>query len=295
MPQKNAGFFKFKTGEVELISVTDGYGKFAPVQPIFAPFANAEEVKNLLNDNFLPADGVEIAFNTLVIRKENEIIIFDTGCGQNFGPNSGKLTDSLISAGIEPSAVTAVILTHAHPDHIGGLADKDGLLTYPNAAVYISKAEYDFWTAPEPDFSKCKADAGFTGMLTGIARRNLEAAKDKLQFFNDRDVLFDCVKVQIVPGHTPGHTISHISTGDGELIHMGDITHDATLLLSHPEWGVALDTDFEAAGIARRKTLAELAESRMQIFSLHLPWPGIGHIKAKGEGFEWLPQAFMTT
>jgi glyoxylase-like metal-dependent hydrolase (beta-lactamase superfamily II) len=290
----NAGFLKFKTGKMELLAVTDGHSKFSPVQSIFAPLADADEVAKLLRDSFLPVDGVEIALNTLVIKKESEIIIFDTGCGHHFGPASGKLAGNLGSAGIEASAVTAVFLTHAHPDHIGGLTDKDGNLTYPNATVYISKIEYDFWTSAEPDFSRCKADKGFIGMMAGIARQNLEVAKDKLRFFNDGDILFGCVQVLVIPGHTPGHAISYIATEEGDLVHMGDITHDATLLLSNPEWGVVLDTDFETAGIARRKTLAQLAEGRKQIFSLHLPWPGLGHIRTKGDGFEWVPQAFMT-
>lgn len=293
-PIRNAGFFKFKKGEFEFLSVTDGHSKFTPVQRVFAPLANREDVCKLLSDNFQPDDSIDIAYNTLVMKKEEEVIIFDTGCGHNFGPDSGRLAENLSSAGIEPSAVTSVFLTHAHPDHVGGLTDNDGKLIYHNATVYICKAEYDFWTSDKPDFSKCKADQGFIDMMIGIARRNLQAVHNKLSFFDDGDVLFGCVKAQIIPGHTPGHTISHISTIDDELIHMGDIAHDATLLFSNPEWGVVLDTDFEATGIARRKTLSELAKSRKQIFSYHLPWPGIGHIREKGTRFEWIAQTFMT-
>jgi len=291
---KNSGFVKFKTGKIELLAVTDGHTKFAPVQPIFAPGAKPDEINKILSDNFLPGDGIDVAYNTLVLRKGEEVVLFDTGCGHHFGPTSGKLADNLQAAGIEPASVTAVLLTHAHPDHIGGLTDKDGKLIYPNATVYISKAEYDFWTGSQPDFSKCKADKGFTDLMISIAKPNLQAAKDNLRFFNDGDLLFDCVKVQVVPGHTPGHTLSHISIEDEELIHMGDISHDATLLLTHPEWGVAFDTDFDAAAKARRLILSDLAEGRKNIFSFHLPWPGLGYIRKKGDGFEWVARPFST-
>jgi glyoxylase-like metal-dependent hydrolase (beta-lactamase superfamily II) len=130
--------------------------------------------------------------------------------------------------------------------------------------------------------------------MIGIARQNLQAAKEKIRFLNDGDLLFGCVKTQIVPGHTPGHTLSHILADDEELIHMGDISHDAALLLTHPEWGVAFDTDFEAAAKARRQILADLTQSRKKIFSFHLPWPGLGHIRKKEDAFEWVAQAFST-
>jgi glyoxylase-like metal-dependent hydrolase (beta-lactamase superfamily II) len=291
---KNSGFVRFNSGKIELLAVTDGHSKFSPVQPTFAPIAKADEVNKVLSENFLPNDGIDIAFNTLVLKKDGDTILFDTGCGHHFGPNSGQLASNLRLAGIEPSAVTAILLTHAHPDHIGGLTDKNGNLIYPNAIVYIAKAEYDFWTSPLPDFSKCKADKGFTDMMVGIARQNLQAAKEKIRFFNDGDLLFGCVKTQIVPGHTPGHTLSHIFIDGQELTHIGDISHDAALLLSHPEWGVAFDTDFETAALARRQILTELAENRTRIFSFHLPWPGLGHIRKKADAFEWVAQAITT-
>jgi glyoxylase-like metal-dependent hydrolase (beta-lactamase superfamily II) len=292
---ENAGFFRFMVGELQLLIITDGHGLFKPAQPVFAPGINPDEIGKLLNDNFLPEGTVDIAFNVLVLKKEKELILIDTGCGSNFGPQAGKLPGNLRLAGIDTADVTAILLTHAHPDHIGGLLNKDGTPVFPNAVVYMAEPEFNFWMNGNPDFSKSKfPDKGATLSWVKLARESMEAYKSRLKFIKNRDVLFGCIKTRIVPGHTPGHTLIQIFSGNEELVHMGDTAHDHVILLSHPEWGVGFDTDFGQAAAARKKILGELAEDRKLVFSCHLPWPGLGHIRRKKTGFEWVVRAIAT-
>ena len=291
----NAGYLGLPFGDIEILVVTDGHGLFKPAQPMFAPGIPADAFEALLQHNFLPAGAVDIAFNVLVAKTGKDIILFDTGCGPNFGPQSGKLPDNLRAAGIDPADVTAILLTHAHPDHIGGFLDKEGRAVFPHAAVYISTAEYDFWTGERPDFSKSKfTDRAATSSWVALAAKGFAAYRDRLHFFRDGDMLFDGIRARVVPGHTPGHTLFTITSGSESIIHMGDTAHDHVVLLSHPEWGVGFDTDFVQAAQARRKLLEELALGRHRIFSCHLPWPGLGHVRAKDKGYEWVVQAFAT-
>lgn len=292
----NAGFFRFQVGDLELLTITDGHGLFKPAQPIFAPGIDPNDINNILKENFLTEDAVDIAFNVLVLKKGKDLILFDTGCGTNFGPASGKLVANLKLAGINAADITAIVLTHAHPDHIGGLLDANGKQVFTNAKVYIAEAEYNFWiSSGEPDFSKSKfPDKKATASWVQLARTNLGAYKPRLHFFKSGDVLFDCIRTRVVSGHTPGHTISEIFSGNEALLHMGDIAHDHVILLAHPEWGVGFDTDFEQAATARKATLSELADRRVEVFSVHLPWPGLGHIRRKNTGFEWVERAIAT-
>lgn len=289
------GYFPVPFGDIELLIVTDGHGLFKPAQPIFAPGIPATAFEAVLKDNFLPAGAVDIAFNVLVIRTGDDIILVDTGCGASFGPDSGRLPDNLRAAGIDPGEVTAILLTHAHPDHIGGLLDKEDQPVFPHASLHIAAPEYDFWTGAAPDFSKSKfPDPGATAFWVQLATKGLAAYRGRLHLFHDGDQLFDIVYARIVPGHTPGHTLFTISSGNESIIHMGDISHDHVVLLAHPEWGVGFDTDFEVAAQARRNILGELATGRHRTFSCHLPWPGLGYIRPRDKGFEWVVQPFAT-
>jgi len=291
----NTGYFGFEFGEMELFVVTDGHGMFKPAQPIFAPGVDAAAFEEVLHHSFLPAGAVDIAFNVLVIKTGKDIILFDTGCGANFGPQAGKLPEHLRAAGIDPSQVTAIIMTHAHPDHIGGFLDAAGRVVFPGASVYVAAAEYDFWTGEHPDMSRSRfPDQTVAASWIALARKGFAAYRDRLHFFHDGDQLFEGIRARIVPGHTPGHTLFTITSGGESIVHMGDTAHDHVILLSHPEWGVGFDTDFEKAAQARRMILEELAAGRQRIFSCHLPWPGLGHVRAKGNGYEWVVQAFAT-
>jgi len=292
---KNAGYFCSQLGEMELLVVTDGHGMFKPAQPMFAPGIPTVDFEAILQQNFLPPGVVDIAFNVLVIKKGKDIILFDTGCGANFGPQSGRLPDNLRAAGIDPAEVTAILLTHAHPDHVGGMLDKEGHPVFPHAAVYVAALEYDFWTSGKPDFSKSRyTDHTATAFWVALATKGFAAYRDRLHIFHDGDRLMEGIRARVVPGHTPGHTLFTISSGEETIVHMGDTAHDHVVLLSHPEWGVGFDTDFEEAAQARRKILGELAAGRQRIFSCHLPWPGLGHIRARDKGYEWVEQAFAT-
>lgn len=289
---KASSFHKFQLGKLDLFVVSDGHIFFDHVQPDFAPGIAPDKVTKALEDDFLSTKQIDLAINILVIKSGQRTILIDSGCGYHFGKSSGWLPENLMAAGIKPGNVTDVILSHAHPDHLGGLVSKDGKLVFPKADIHISSIEKDFWLSTNPDFSKSKVKPELAAFVTKIARDTLQSLKSKLRFFNDGDNLLDCIRVKLAPGHTPGHTVVNVFSGEDELFHVADLVHSATLVVAHLDWGFEGDSDFDLAIVTRKKVLQELAEGRKMIFSSHLPWPGLGHVRKHNDGFDWVQTTF---
>lgn len=286
------GYIKFRLGKLELLIVTDGHILISPAQPIIAPGIAKEKVKVAMMDNFMLSDIVDAAINLLVIRKENKIIVVDTGSGTAIGDQAGKFLENLISAGIKPEDVTDIFITHLHVDHIGGILDTAGQRVFQNANYHLPQLEYDFWMSENPDFSKSKNTDPNTGSVI-LARSVTAAIKDKLKLFTFGETLFGCIKTELAEGHTPGHPVFTIFSEDQEMRHIVDTVH-TSLLLSHPEWGTEWDIHFEKGVTTRQRILQEQAMSKGLTMSCHLPWPGLGYIVKKDEGFDWVPMFFST-
>ncbi|MFB6455878.1 MBL fold metallo-hydrolase [Chitinophaga sp. Hz27] len=286
-------FHQSKLGDLELYTVTDGFVHFPHIQPDFAKGVPRKEVDELLIKNFRSVNEMDLGINILLIKRQDKFILIDTGVGGAFGKDSGWLQSSLADAGISPNSVSDIVISHGHPDHIGGVLNSDGQLAFPNATIHISRIEYDFWMAPTQDFSKSTFEnKELLHTFTLATQKTLTTIKPKLHLFEDGDKLLDCIRLELAPGHTPGHTVTHIFSKGEEVAHIADLVHSDVLLFPHPEWGFNGDTDLQQAAATRRKVLANLAEKGTKVFAYHLPWPGVGHVRKNGKGFEWVAETY---
>ncbi|MGZ9197345.1 MAG: MBL fold metallo-hydrolase [Candidatus Deferrimicrobiaceae bacterium] len=290
------GYYRFAIGDIEAIVISDGYINFQPIQPMWAPEATKEELEAVLRSAFLPTDRLNLDVNTLLLKIGGELVLVDTGAANLFGPTLGKLPGRLSAAGIQPGQVTAVVISHAHPDHFGGLLDGTGKPFFPNATYFASKTEIDFWTGPDPDLSKLRVPEESRKMFLDSARRYLGAIKERLTPISAGQKIMPGMEVVSAPGHTPGHIALLITSGKEALLNSADMVHTHVMMFAHPEWTSAFDTDPKMAAETRRKLLDRAASDGLRVLGYHLPFPGIGHVRsAKGGGFKWLPEPWSWT
>lgn len=280
---------------MELTILTDGYIKQSPVYPFVAPLASAEAVKTLLEANFRPTDSIELAMNIMVIKSKDRLILLDTGTGIFADPVQGRLLTSLADAGFKASDVTDIILSYGHPDHIGGLVDKQSDLVFANADLYMAKAEHDFWQrATMEDFKNSllyKMQDFVKQVIFGI-QNVLKTIQPKLKFITMQRGLHGIFSFQLAPGHTPGLTMTTITSKNEKLIFIADLIHSDALLFAHPEWGFTGDTNIQQAVASRVKMLQQLAANETKTFAYHLPYSGLGHVRRKDKAFEWVPEVY---
>lgn len=285
------GLYTTNIGKIKVTVVTDGHLPVNPVQAEFAQRVDSAKVAETLKNGFSSPTEVDLAMNVLLLDYDGKLILIDAGAGNVFGSGCGRLAENLSYAGISPEKITDIVLTHAHPDHIGGLTDSSGKPAYPNAEVWLSDTEYDFWINPAPDFSESTmTDTAHMQMLVEVAQKNIKAVGDRLRLFRDGEILLGCLQMVIAPGHTPGHSIIRIFSDNKELYHIADVVHSEILSFTHPEWIYNSDTDYRMAIETRKEVLGRMADTKKLFFAYHLPWPGLGYATRMGDAFEWHPQ-----
>jgi glyoxylase-like metal-dependent hydrolase (beta-lactamase superfamily II) len=284
---RNPFVYAFKIGEMEAWSISDGHMLFRDGINLMWPEAARPAMLEDLKLRGERLDALPMYINVLVLRSGHEVAIFDAGFGRVSNRDLGWVAEGLAQIGIAPDAVTAAFLSHAHADHIGGFVT-DGKPVFRNAALYILKAEVDFWRSPEPDFSKTKRPKGQLPGMIRDARNKFDILQPNLQLLKGGEVLLNgAVTVEAAPGHTAGHLICRVQSGEQSLLHFMDVAHHHSLMFTDPAWNIAFDHDPEQAVDTRKKLFARLAGTHERAYGFHLPWPGLGRVAARGSSYGW--------
>lgn len=280
-----AGYYRLRIGDLRALALQDG-GLRPPANQ--TPFAIDEpngSVEGALAEAGLPADHVSMPFNVLLVRIGAELVLIDGGAGEAFGEAAGRLPASLAAAGVAPEQVTAVLLTHAHRDHFGGLVDAGTKAPrFPNARVFVGRKEHDFWMQGAPDLSGMAVPPDATRPFVEAAQATLAVLKDKLELVSGGDRILDGIELMDTPGHTPGHLAAIIGTGDERLLHFADAATHHVMSFAHPEWRFAYDADPALAVETRRKLFERAAAERLRLFGSHMPFPALGWVRKRKEG-----------
>lgn len=221
-------------------------------------------------EKYAPEGKFPTATNAFLVKTPDKTILIDAGYGR-------KLFENLQSRGVTAEKIDVILITHMHGDHIGGLL-KDGSAAFPNAEIYIAKAEYDYWMS----------DLAKGGGVQ--ARTVIKAYQEKLQLFVPTEIetggyeLFPGVKAIATCGHTPGHTVFLIESDSAKVLVWGDLTHAMAVQMSHPEIAVTYDIDPRQAIVSRKKIFDHVATNKIPIAGMHIPFPAVGRVEKTTDG-----------
>jgi glyoxylase-like metal-dependent hydrolase (beta-lactamase superfamily II) len=285
----NNNYYRFKVGDFECLTVSDGSFTYAP--PQFPPpevflFSNAskESLASVRQRYNLPTPWKEWVspYICLVVNTSKHMVLVDTGAGR-LAPTTGKLLQNLRAAGIAPGDIDTVINTHGHPDHLGGNTTADGKPAFPRARYVISREEWDFWTSGQ---TEQKLEEHSREILITTARRNLLPVKNQLDLI-DRDAqILPGIQAVPAPGHTPGLIALTISSKNERLLCISDVILHP-IHLEMPEWFAVVDVLPDSLVGTRHKLLDMASAAKDLVMAFHFPFPGLGRVVRKGKTWRW--------
>ncbi|BAM04654.1 MBL fold metallo-hydrolase [Phycisphaera mikurensis] len=283
-PTGNAGVYRTGVGAWDVAVVSDGHFFFDPMHPTLGGNVGAAAFAAAVEAAAMPADGLAHV-NALLARKGDRVVLVDAGGGDAFAPTTGRLIANLATLGVEPAAVTDVLLTHAHPDHAGGLMlpGRDRQPAFANATVHVTEAEHAFWRSG-PALAQSGVPEEMKAAVVKTANDALDTAGERLAMVTDGAEPVEGFTSVACPGHTPGHCGYLLSDGDATLYFTGDTIFFAPVLTSHPGWHVAFDTDPAEAAATRFREMDRIANERLRIASPHLPFPALAQLREDGAG-----------
>src|ERR1700682_3553555 len=281
------GFYRVKVGDLEVTALYDGTGVFDP-HWLNGTKATMDGVVKALQEDPHMLDVVDGGF---LVNTGKQRILVDAGAGTWWGGGAlGRLEGSLRRAGYTPEEVDIVLLTHLHSDHVGGLTTQGGKRVFPNAKVYVAKAESDFWLSREIAAKAPKDAQPFFQSAQAIAAPYIKA--DTWHTFSGSETIVDGMQPVPLAGHTPGHTGYEFSSKGQRILFWGDTLHLQNVQLQHPELTVVFDIDPAAAAATRNQLLSKLAREDVVIAGPHMLFPGLGRLHKEGSGYSWTPVQF---
>ena len=284
--------YRFKVGDFQCVAVSDGTHTYAP--PTFPPpaiflFTNAprEQLRQTLGEHNLdPEQWTEWVspYICLVVNTGEHQVLVDTGAG-SLAPTTGKLVQNLKAVGITPEDIDTVVITHGHPDHIGGNTDTEGKPAFPNARYVMWQDEWDFWTSEQ---AETKLDEHVRDVLLSYARKNLPPIQGRLHLVNRETEILPGIKAIAAAGHTPGHMALAVSSEGEQLLCVSDVVLHP-IHLEQPEWHAAVDFDPKQVQATRRRILKRAVVEKALVLGFHFPFPGLGHVSQSGDTWRWQP------
>ncbi|MEO8524357.1 MAG: MBL fold metallo-hydrolase, partial [Caldimonas sp.] len=276
-------FYRMMLGAFEITALSDGV--FDLDTGKLLTNTTPGNLRRLLEESF-HHDAVPTSVNAYLINTGEQLILVDTGAAQRFGPTLGRMPANLVASGYRPEQVDALLITHMHPDHIGGMV-ANGKMLFPNAAAFVDRREAEYWLGDSA--LQHAADDRKNFFEGAVASMTPYSRAGQLQTFEGPAELLAGMRAIPAPGHTPGHTMYSVQSQGQRLVFWGDLTEIASVQFVQGNVATAFDGDGPESARQRDVSYADAAAERYLVAGSHLPFPGIGHVRKDGTGYAWVP------
>ncbi|BCQ52704.1 MBL fold metallo-hydrolase [Burkholderia gladioli] len=278
--------YAVRVGELDVVLISDGVLPL-PTSTMSTNVGEAER-NAWFDSRFLQRDMFDWALNIALVRSGDRLILIDSGVGDGFEyfTRAGRAVMRLESAGIDLAAITDIVITHMHMDHVGGLnvAGVKARLR-PDVRIHVSAREVAFWQ--DPDFSKTVMPETVPPALRKAAATFVEIHGENIVQFDQAVEVAKGVSARVTGGHTPGHCVVDVASDGEKLTFVGDAIFQVNF--DHPDWQNGFEHDPEEAARVRVALLDEAAETGALLAAAHVAFPSIGHVTRQGQGFHFVP------
>lgn len=267
------------------ITVIDDARAVMPA-PFFAANQPEGTIGPFLQRFGLEKDAVNLHMQVTLIEHGERKILLDTGMGDvtfpENQPDNGRLASGLLAIGVTPDAITDVIISHGHPDHIGACS-KDGAPVFKNATYHMAPNELEFWTQKPSD------EPSFPNFMLSVGNAQLGPVRDLIRIYADGDEIVPGLTAIAAPGHTIGHHAFMLRDGEAKLLHLMDTAVHYLVGTEEPDWALAVEMDQPLAAETRRRLFRRAADDQLLVAGYHFPFPGIGRIVEQGRSWRFVP------
>jgi glyoxylase-like metal-dependent hydrolase (beta-lactamase superfamily II) len=284
--------YRFKLGDFEITNILDAGAMIDGPWPIVGEDQPNAEVERLMRENLLPEAKFQPGFTPTLVNTGKGLVVFDTGNGANgfvSRPAGGWLAEKLGPAGFAPEQIDVVVLTHGHPDHIGGLMEQ-GEPLFPNARYVMGQVEYDFWSAEDRLSAPAESNEYKSAQLF---EANVVPLAERISLIAPDGEVVPGIRAVKAYGHTPSHLAFHVESRGKRLLVWGDCAHHEVASLARPDWHAFFDMD-KQAGAATRKRIYDMAAAEgIPVAGYHTTFPSLGFVERRGAGYRWLPVSYQ--
>jgi glyoxylase-like metal-dependent hydrolase (beta-lactamase superfamily II) len=285
--------YRFKFGAFEIATIMDSKVIREGLHPSFGGEQPAERMHELCRANRIDPNRYEHPFIPTIVNTGRELVLFDTGNGALRREHEqlrarlpdGHLVERLAEAGYRPEDIDVVVITHGHPDHIGGLM-AGGKPVFANARYVFGAAEFDFWKRGENVREARKFNRElFVQIALPLAGR--------ASFIKPGDEVAPGIRAVDAAGHSPGLLAYHVESEGRRLLIWADTCIHYVVAVQRPEWLIDVDDDKAKAVATRKRILDMAATDQLFVAGFHMPFPGLGVVERSGNGYRWVPVSYQ--